>query len=209
MMSLRGIFLVFLIAASPAAWTQAPAVGRVLVATPEQDDPNFSESVLLILVHENGSSAAIFLNRPTWVDPVEAYPDVDGLETYQGALYLGGPVAPDQMLSLFEHDGAPPIGARNVFGNIYFSPTSAIFAGMDLTAEDAPRVRVFAGHAQWAPGQLEAEIDAGAWRVLDADSSFVFAENAAGLWDRMPPTSGGVSASTNADRNSLQFFSIE
>jgi putative transcriptional regulator len=205
MMSLRGLILVILMAASPAVWAQTPAVGRVLVSTPEQDDPNFSESVLLILVHENGSSAAIFLNRPTWVDPNEAYPDVDGLETYPGALYLGGPVAPDQMLTLFEHDGAAPVGARNVFGNIYFSPTAALFADMDLTAEDAPRVRVFAGHAQWAPGQLEAEIDAGDWRVLDAESSFVFAEDAAGLWERMPPSSSGVSASLNP----AQFFSIE
>lgn len=205
MMSLRYLLLIVLIAASPATWAQAPAVGRVLVSTPEQDDPDLSESVLLILVHENGSSAAIFLNRPTWVDPIEAYPDVDGLENYQGALYLGGPVAPDQMLTLFEHDGAPPVGARNVFGNIYFSPTTALFASMDLTAEDAPRVRVFAGHTQWGPGQLEAEIDAGDWRVLDAESSFVFAENAAELWERMPATSGGVSASLNP----AQFFSIE
>ncbi|HMB73992.1 MAG TPA: YqgE/AlgH family protein, partial [Gammaproteobacteria bacterium] len=82
MMSLRGLFLVILIAASPAAWAQTLAVGRVLVSTPDQDDPDFSQSVVLILVHENGSSAGIFLNRPTWVDPNEAYPDVDGLETY-------------------------------------------------------------------------------------------------------------------------------
>ena len=174
MISLRKSLVLLLLAAAIPAWAQGPEVGRLLVASPTLDDPDVAESVLLILLHENGSSAAIFLNRPTWVEPTEAYPDVDGLESYTDPLFRGGPVAPEQMLILFEYDGAPPVGARQLFGNVYFSPSVDFFSTIDLRSETAPRVRVYAGHAQWGPGQLAAEIVAGIWRVIEGQARAVF-----------------------------------
>ena len=40
------------------------------------------------------------------------------------------------------------------------------------------------GYAGWAPGQLEAEIDAGAWITVPSDTDLVFDDNAATKWDR-------------------------
>jgi putative transcriptional regulator len=35
-------------------------------------------------------------------------------------------------------------------------------------------LKIFIGHAGWAPGQLEAEINRGAWNLERADSEAIF-----------------------------------
>ena len=60
---------------------------------------------------------------------------------------------------------------------------------------DVPsRFRVFAGYAGWSPGQLSAEIESGAWFVLDADPHDVLSNQPDGLWSfvlrRQPGTVG-------------------
>jgi hypothetical protein len=41
---------------------------------------------------------------------------------------------------------------------------------------------VYAGYSGWSPGQLEAEIDEGAWYVLPAQPGDVFAADPDALW---------------------------
>ena len=43
-------------------------------------------------------------------------------------------------------------------------------------------VRIFAGYAAWAPGQLEAELAEDAWFVLELDGSDPFSEDPQELW---------------------------
>jgi len=182
-------------ALATGAHGQTAAAGRLLVASPGIDDPNFSETVLLILLHQDGGSAAVFLNRPTWVDPSEAFPEIDALAGYDGALYLGGPVGPTEFLTLFEADGPAPDSALPLGEGIFFSPNPALLGQLDFTAPDGPRVRVYAGHAEWGPGQLAAEIAAERWRVLRAGPEHVFAEDPSTLWESLLVSRDGVSAS--------------
>jgi putative transcriptional regulator len=54
---------------------------------------------------------------------------------------------------------------------------------LDLDAADpVEEVRVFAGYAGWSPGQLEAEVEEGAWWVVDALPSDCFAPRPERLW---------------------------
>ena len=204
MKSIRCALLAVCLTILQSAHGQAPEAGRLLVSTDSIDDRNFARTVMLILVHDNGSSAALFLNRPTWIDPVEAFPDIEELESYTDSLYLGGPVGPDQLLILFEHDGVPPVGARNLFGNVYFSATTDILETIDAGAADAPRVRVYAGHAQWAADQLTREVAAGNWRVIPAAFADVFTDEPTELWGRLRADRDDVTAAL-ADYS----FSIE
>ena len=43
-------------------------------------------------------------------------------------------------------------------------------------------VRLFAGYAGWSAGQLEAEVEEGAWWVLDALPADAFSTSPDGLW---------------------------
>ena len=46
-------------------------------------------------------------------------------------------------------------------------------------------IRVFAGYAGWGPGQLEAEVDAGAWHVERGVAATVFDDDPESLWPRL------------------------
>lgn len=184
--------------ASGQAFAQTPAVGQLLVSNTSLRDPNFAESVMLILFHNDEiGSAGVMINRPTWVNPGEAFPEDDGLQNYGGDLYLGGPVAPTDIWTVFESDDSIPEGvqAQPLGESIWFNPGTQILGSIDFSLPDAPRVRIYAGRAEWGPGQLEREIDRGSWRVVPFDRSYVFSEDPSSLWQRMPRITGSTSAS--------------
>ena len=189
--------LVALIAvAANSAHSQALGVGQVLVSNPSLNDPFFSESVLMIVFHDaNIGTAGILLNRPTWVDPTESFPEIGGIDAYDGALYLGGPVAPTELWALLEFAGLPLAGVQPVVGDLYVSLDPEILSDIDFARDDRPKVRLYAGRAEWGPGQLAQEIANGDWRLLSARPEDVFSESPQELWQRMPLVSDGVTAS--------------
>lgn len=194
----RYLLVLLLVAAAPGAYAQAPSVGRILVANPSLDDPDFSESVLLIIFHDNNiGSAGVFLNRPTWVDPIATFPQVEELSNYDGELYLGGPVAPTDLWLLFEFRNRPIEGLQQVAGPIYVSLDPSVLSEVDFAAEDRPKVRLYAGRAEWGPGQLAEEIASGNWRTIPARPADIFTADPTELWQQMPLSSDGVRASLN------------
>ena len=186
-MQLRALFSMLITAAllAGAAEAQTPASGSLLVATGELTDRNFAESVLLIIHHGEDGTLGILINRPTSLRPAAVFADIPAIEGYDGTLFLGGPVGPNQLLMLLR---APPAGMLDgppVVGDVY---VSADPAGLDALGEapaDASRVRLYAGHAAWGPGQLETEIGAGAWRVVAGRAEWVFAAEPLDLWRQL------------------------
>ena len=51
-----------------------------------------------------------------------------------------------------------------------------------VIAPNARRLRVFAGHAGWAPGQLADELSEGAWWVLPGSPDDLFTEQPREMW---------------------------
>lgn len=173
--------------AGAAAKAQNLDVGRLLVANASMQDPNFEQSVLLVLFHNDDiGTAGVLINRPTWVDATEAFPEDENLRSYDDALYLGGPLAVTELWALVESDGAGLSDVQAVTDSIVSSFDTTVLSQIDFAAADAPRVRVYAGRAEWGPGQLEREVERGDWRVLPASTEFVFADEPASLWRRMP-----------------------
>jgi putative transcriptional regulator len=178
-----------------AAAAQEPEPGQLLVANPADNSADFAETVLLIVHHAEDGSLAVALNRPTWVSPEEAFPEVPDLARYSDELYFGGPMAPNQLLVVFESDSAIVANSRPLIDGVFITVDLEIFDSLAPAAEGSPRVRLFAGHSAWNPGQLEAEINAGRWRVLPAQASQVFDTNPEDLWQRLPIGLSGVTAS--------------
>jgi len=180
---------------SRMAMAQSPEIGRLLVASPSLEDPNFSETVLLILYHDQDGSLAIAINRPTWIAPAEAFPDMAPLAHFAGPIYFGGPVAPTQVIVVFDSGGKEPENSRRIIGNIYVTTDPATIAALADSDDDSGRIRIFAGHAAWGPGQLEDEIDADGWHLVDSSPEQIFTADPTTLWQRLPALTGGVTAS--------------
>jgi putative transcriptional regulator len=155
--------------------------GRLLVATPSLTDPNFHRTVVALLEHDPVDGAlGVVVNRPSGTDVAELLPGVAPLASDPAVVFVGGPVQPQAALCLGQvRPGAVAAG---------FAPLSAGFATVDLDEDPAVlgaglhRLRVFAGYAGWGGGQLEAEIEAGAWFVVDAVPDDVFGADPDGRW---------------------------
>lgn len=163
-----------------------PKAGRLLVATPLLGDPNFKRAVVLIVEHEEvEGTLGVVLNRPTTIGVGQVLEQWTELTTEPSVVFRGGPVAPNSALALALIPGKEePVGWRALDG----APSLARLGLLDL---DTPpgllttaitSMRVYAGYAGWSPGQLEAEIEEGAWYVLAAEPADVFAADPALLW---------------------------
>jgi putative transcriptional regulator len=163
-----------------------PKAGRLLLATPLLTDPNFRRAVVLIVENEvTEGTLGIVLNRPTKVPVGQVLEQWTELATDPSVVFTGGPVSPNSALALALVPGKDePLGWRALDG----APALARLGLLDLDAPPtllAPVIqslRVYAGYAGWSPGQLEAEIDEGAWYVLPAEPGDVFAAEPERLW---------------------------
>ena len=154
--------------------------GRLLVASPTLVDPNFDRTVVLVLEHGDEGAVGLVLNRPTETVIDEPLPEWRPLAADPPVVFSGGPVSQTAAIALaLEPDGA--IGT------------------VDLTLDpvdvgDVEAVRVFAGYAGWGPGQLEGEIDEGAWVVVDAEPGDAMAADPEDMWTRVLRRQGGTTA---------------
>lgn len=166
-----------------------PKAGKLLVATPLLGDPNFRRSVVLIVEHEVvEGTLGIVLNRPTEIPVGQVLEQWTDLATNPSVLFRGGPVSPDSALALAHVPGTDePLGWRALDG----APALARLGLLDLDTPPrllAPAIkdlRVYAGYAGWGPGQLQAEIDEGAWLILSAEPGDVFAAEPEHLWRKV------------------------
>jgi putative transcriptional regulator len=160
--------------------------GQLLVASPALRDPNFARTVVLIGAHSEDGAMGLALNRPSTVTVGEAIPGLRVVDLEE-SVYIGGPVQPSSVVFLAEFLDPSPAGLL-VLGSIGFPAPDADIE--ELPAATA-RVRVFAGFAGWAEGQLEAEIEEGDWILDTALPEDVFTELPQALWSGVLTRMGG------------------
>lgn len=192
--------LVAVLSIAPGLWAKGPTArpsllgkGKFLIAGRELGDPNFFHTVVLLLEHSSEGALGVIVNRPTEVKLADLLPDMKGLGGRLDLVFAGGPVLPSQMLILIRSAGEPR-EAREVMAGVYYSSSRETLAELVAQGGDGADVRVFAGHAGWAAGQLEWEVERGGWHILTAESSSVFDEEPAMLWERLIERTSGVLA---------------
>lgn len=162
-------------------------VGQLLLASPSLMDPNFARTVVLIGLHSEDGAMGVVLNRPSSVTVGEAVPQLQETLGATERVYVGGPVQSSSVVFLAEFMDPSPAGLL-VLGRIGFpAPDAAI----EELAEATERRRVFAGHAGWGRGQLDAEVADGDWITHDAQPQDVFTEDPEELWSSVLTRKGG------------------
>lgn len=154
--------------------------GVFLVASPSLSDPNFRETVVLVLEHGPQGTLGLIVNRATEMLLSEALPDVSVLRGTTHRLFVGGPVQPNVLL-LLSRLKKPQPGMRSVFEDVYVGGAPDALERIMTDAGPDARFRAFAGYAGWGPGQLGFEMIQGSWAVLAAEST-LFDKDPAALW---------------------------
>jgi putative transcriptional regulator len=155
--------------------------GQLLVAAPSLFD-YFRRTVVLVIEHNNEGAMGVVLNRESETRVADAVPQLAPLADQDDLVMLGGPVAPQSVVALGE------------FGDLAEAGTHVIgqLGTLDPESENGTlrRLRVYAGYAGWAPGQLDDELEQEAWVVAPADEEDPF--DAGDIWSQALERRGGA-----------------
>jgi len=151
--------------------------GRLLVATPELGEGPFERSVVLLLDHDENGALASGCHEGRTSDTSTSVGRLMTTPSAPGVLFQGGPVALDSALGLAlvptVDDDEEPLGWRRVVGRLGLVDLDT---PPELLAAELTDLRIFAGYAGWAGGQLEDELEEGAWYVVPASADGAFAD---------------------------------
>jgi putative transcriptional regulator len=156
------------------------APGCLLVATPVLLDPNFADSVVLLLDVGEEGALGVVLNQPSGVPVADVLEPWADLAAEPDVLFRGGPVGLDGALAIarLADPEDEPVGWRRTFGEVGLvdldSPVELLDGGVS-------GLRVYAGYAGWGAGQLEDEVAEGSWYVVASEPEDLFRAHVDGL----------------------------
>ena len=163
--------------------------GKLLLASPPLVDPNFDRTVVYVLEHAESGALGVVVNRTSeerWVEGLDEWCD---LTSQPPVVFSGGPVELDALIGLAWNTRTPADAA--------WTTVSDGIGTVDLSVaptEVAPvidRLRLFRGYSGWGAGQLDDELEAGAWIVVPALVDDVFTAEPDNLWRAVLRRQGG------------------
>jgi putative transcriptional regulator len=153
--------------------------GSFLVARPILQDPNFRQSVVLLLQHGAEGAFGLVVNRPAKVKETP-FP-----------VFAGGPCPAQGLLMLHGQkewvDLSPHTEGQQIAPGLFMGDAACLKRATEASTHGSVQFRVFAGYAGWGPGQLERELAAGAWAITAATGQLLFEVPIEELWDRLIP----------------------
>ena len=164
------------------------AAPSLLLATPTLLDPNFFQTVLLLFHHSEEGAMGLVINRPTdqvlgeLLDGTE-FPIADLEERFtEQRVLVGGPVNTHAGWMIFE--GADETGQSiEVESGLDVTGSMDVFKAV-LSDAGTTRMKFLVGYAGWGPGQLDSEMDAGAWLPAPLDRETLFETPYEDRWRR-------------------------
>lgn len=157
----------------------------ILISMPHMQDPYFARSVVLICDHTTEGAMGLIVNRP-FEEPalkklfVDVYKENSQLLEIVHTLYFGGPVMIERGIILHSTDYQSD---HSVTVSDQFALTSHKQILEDISREKGPRYfKLMLGHAGWAGGQLEREIENGDWLLQSTTPEFIFTTPEERMW---------------------------
>lgn len=159
----------------------SPQAPCLLVASPLLLDPNFLHSLVLVVEHDEEGALGIILNRPLPIALAQICQE-SGLN-YAGpdetTAWRGGPVDPQRGIILV--CGGIPAEDDTVLDFTHFvSHRKELLE--ELMTDPGSQFRLFLGYAGWGPGQLDGELEQGAWLRRPLNSAWLMHPEPGGLW---------------------------
>ncbi len=166
----------------PASAPDAKPLNSILlIGRDDLPDSDFADSIVLAMNNLGPAPVGIIINRPMPIPVSRLFPDIKRLAQVSDKVYFGGPVDFGSVWFLFRA-ATPPERAIKACEGVYLSADGRLL--LQLLGRDKPMdgLRIFVGHAGWAPGQLEAEIDRRDWTLKGAEMEAIFSGKSEHPW---------------------------
>ncbi|MDH5299813.1 MAG: YqgE/AlgH family protein [Gammaproteobacteria bacterium] len=185
------VLSVFALAISQVALAEGYKLekGRFIVATDQLRNSPFEQAVIYITQAGDVGTYGLMVNRPTGISLGEVFADETAQRHHNDQVFYGGPLHNQYLFSLAES----PYKQGEV---LQVDNTIMLGAGLDTLTRFSydsqnTKVKTFIGYASWTPGQLQKQIEDGAWIVVPADPELVFSEEDDDLWTTLTSRWGG------------------
>ncbi len=160
--------------------------GHMLVAMPQMSDPRFARSVIYLCAHSSDGAMGLVVNK--LIDSI-TLPDLlrqlnidEASSTDQIRIHFGGPVELGRGFVLHSDDY---VQESTLVVNEGIALTATIDVLRAIANDEGPRHSLLAlGYAGWAPGQLDAEIQANGWLHVDPDDDLIFGGDLDKKWEQ-------------------------
>jgi len=160
------------------------AAGKLLVASRDLLDPNFAQTVVLLVRYGDDSVVGLIINRRTQIPLARVFPELKEAKGQTDPIYRGGPVERTAALALLRARTKPE-EAEHVFANVSMISSRTLLDKTIAAAMDPSMFHVYLGYSGWTMRQLQGEIQLGAWRIFPGNAAAVFDPDPETLWGRL------------------------
>ena len=174
-------------------------VGKLLVAARDLSDPNFAESVVLLVQYDQQGTVGLMINHQTRAPVSRIIQNLDMGKHGTDPIYIGGPVEMDAVLALLRARKKPE-EATAVLNEVYLLSSKRLLEKTLAVGSSASDLRLYLGYCGWAGGQLENEVSQGGWWIFDANVGLVFDPHPGSVWSRLIARTERLNAETEPAR---------
>lgn len=165
-----------------------PDKGKLLIAEPFMKDPYFKRSVVILVDHNEKGSFGFILNKAI---ELKIYDAVIDFPEYTEPIYLGGPVATDQLFYI--HTLGDKIGkgveiTKGLWWGGDFKKVKMLIRKKEIGYD---QIRFFVGYAGWDAEQLDKEMKENSWIVTEPKINVIMDPKANELWPKVIRSLGG------------------
>jgi putative transcriptional regulator len=154
----------------------------ILVAKPELRDKVYTSSILVVTPLGGDEHVGFIVNRPSTASLGTVFPEHGPSQKVIDPVYLGGPMGTQTVFAMVQRPDSPGDNSLAVMPGLFVAFDAAV---VDRIIEsEADHARFVVGLVAWRPGELQAEIEAGAWYVLEPDPALVM-RKPEGLWEEL------------------------
>lgn len=155
-----------------------PTGGKLLIAEPFLTDPGFARTVILLCEHGENGSIGFVLNRLSDHKLQDLLPE---FENHAFHIFDGGPVQKDTLHMI--HSMPDEMGGHEIAPGMFWGGSyTDLSRMMKANACNADHIKLFLGYSGWDAGQLEREIEEGAWLVADTFNHIIFDTAVKHVW---------------------------
>jgi putative transcriptional regulator len=183
--------------------------GHFLIAMPSMADKRFARSVVYVCAHSGDGAMGIVINKLAeevsfrdllvQLDIVQARnePDLPG-GVDKVRVHRGGPVETGRGFVLHSGDFFLENATLPIAEGVCLTATLEILRAI-AEGRGPDKALLALGYAGWAPGQLEAEIQANGWLHSQANGGILFDDDIDAKYDRALATIGIEAAMLSTD----------